>query len=90
MRDGQQRFTDKALLNFKTAGFIRLCLPGAKLVLVERNPMDLGFGCYRQLFSQGLKFSYDFDELARYYASFLKLGNHWENLLGDDLLRIKI
>ncbi|MEQ9210914.1 MAG: sulfotransferase [Pseudomonadales bacterium] len=89
MRDGQQRFTDKALLNFKTAGFIRLCLPGAKLVLVERNPMDLGFGCYRQLFSQGLKFSYDFDELARYYASFLKLGNHWENLLGDDLLRIK-
>jgi len=89
MRDGQQRFTDKALLNFKTAGFIRLCLPKAKLVLVERNPMDLGFGCYRQLFSQGLKFSYDFDELARYYASFFKLGKHWEDLLGNDLLRIK-
>jgi hypothetical protein len=51
--------------------------------------MDLGFGCYRQLFSQGLKFSYDFDEIARYYASFLKLGNHWEDLLGDDILRVK-
>ncbi len=89
LREGQRRFTDKALLNFKTAGFIRLCLPNAKLILVERNPMDLGFGCYRQLFSQGLRFSYDFDELAQYYASFRKLARHWETLLGDNLLRIK-
>ena len=89
VREGQIRFTDKALLNFKTAGFIRLCLPKAKLVLVERNPMDLGFGCYRQLFSQGLRFSYDFDDLAHYYASFRKLADHWQELLGKDILRVK-
>lgn len=89
LRVGQRRFTDKALLNFKTAGFIRLCLPKAKLVLVERNPMDLGFGCYRQLFSQGLRFSYDFDDLAQYHASFRKLADHWQQLLGKDMLRVK-
>ena len=89
LREGQIRFTDKALLNFKTAGFIRLCLPRAKLILVERNPMDLGFGCYRQLFSQGLRFSYNFDDLAQYYASFRKLADHWGELLGEKILRIR-
>src|SRR3546814_2474281 len=45
------RFTDKLPHNFLYAGYIANALPGAKLVLVRRNPMDTCLGNFRQLFS---------------------------------------
>ena len=89
MSDGTPRITDKALLNYRAAGFIKLCLPNAKLIQVERNPMDLCFGCYRQLFvSDSLAFTYSFDELAKVYASYQKTMHHWDTVMPKFILRI--
>ena len=89
LKGDKNHLTDKALLNYKTVGLIHLCLPNAKLIYVKRNPMDVCFGCYRQLFSEGLKFSYHFDDLAKIYASHQRLMDHWNQILPGFVLNIK-
>jgi hypothetical protein len=43
---------------------------------------------FRTLFGEAYPFSYDFDELARYYAAYAKLMSHWRVVLGDALEQI--
>ena len=83
-----KRFTDKALLNYRAIGIISLCLPNAKIIQVDRNAMDVCFGCYRQLFNENWKFTYDFDELAAAYASYQTTMSHWEKLFPSFLMRV--
>ena len=83
-----KRFTDKALLNYRAIGIISLCLPNAKVIQVDRNAMDVCFGCYRQLFNENWKFTYDFNELAAAYASYQSIMSHWEKLFPSFLMRI--
>ena len=39
-------------------------------MLVRRSPLDSCFAMYRTLFGDAYPFSYDFEELARYYAAY--------------------
>jgi len=89
LKGDKSYLTDKALLNYKTIGLIKMCLPNAKLIQVDRNPMDVCFGCYRQLFSNGLKFSYSFEDLAKTYASYQQMMDHWHRVLPGFVLKIK-
>ena len=82
------RFTDKALLNYRAIGIIRLCLPNAKIIHIDRNAMDVCFGCYRQLFNENWKFTYAFDELAAAYASYQTTMSQWRKLFPSFLMRI--
>jgi hypothetical protein len=63
-------------------------LPGARLLLVTRSPLDVCFAMYRTLFGDAFPFSYDFTELARYYAAYERLINHWRRVLGGALHEI--
>ena len=74
---------DKTPLNYLYVGLIRKALPNAKIVHVERNPMDSVYGMYRTLFRAGYPFSYDFDDLGRYYVAYRKLIDHWRAVCGD-------
>ena len=68
---------DKTPLNYLYVGLIHLALPNARIIHIQRNPMDSCYGMYRTLFRAGYPFSYDFDDLARYYIAYLKLMEHW-------------
>lgn len=81
----QRFFTDKNLQNYKAIGLIRLALPEAKVIFCRRNAMDNLWGCYRQLFSNGLAFTYSFEELAETYQSAQELLHHWQTLFGNKL-----
>ena len=74
---------DKTPLNYLYVGLIRKALPNAKIVHVERDPMDNLYGMYRMLFRAGYPFSYDFDDLGRYYVAYRKLTDHWSSVCGD-------
>jgi tetratricopeptide (TPR) repeat protein len=74
---------DKTPLNYLYVGLIRKALPNAKIVHVERNPMDSVYGMYRTLFRAGYPFSYDFDDLGRYYLAYRRLIDHWRDVCGD-------
>jgi tetratricopeptide (TPR) repeat protein len=72
---------DKTPLNYLYVGLIRLALPGARIVHVQRNPMDSCYGMYRTLFRAGYPFSYDLDDLARYYIGYRRLMDHWRQTM---------
>jgi hypothetical protein len=78
-----ERIVEKLPTNYLYVGAIRRALPAAKVLLLRRSPLDSCFAMYRALFGEAYPFSYDFDELARYYAAYDKLTNHWLSLFGD-------
>lgn len=87
--DGRgETIVEKLPMNYLYAGAIRRALPRAKLLLVRRSPLDSCFAMYRTLFGEAYPFSYDFGDLARYYAAHERLMSHWRASLGDALCEI--
>lgn len=74
-------FIDKLPLNFLNIGLIHLALPQAKIVHVNRHPLDACFAMYKYLFKQAYPFSYDLVELGTYYAAYWRLMEHWRRVL---------
>jgi tetratricopeptide (TPR) repeat protein len=78
---GSGRFIDKMPLNYLYCALIRSALPGAKIVHVTRHPMAVSYAMYKTLFKDGYPFSYDLDEIARYYIAYRRLMEHWQSTL---------
>jgi tetratricopeptide (TPR) repeat protein len=75
------RFVDKMPLNFLYVGFILQALPGARIVCLQRHPLDTCISNYRQLFALDFSYynyHYDLEDTARYYALFTQLMAHWQ------------
>jgi Tfp pilus assembly protein PilF len=79
------RIVEKLPLNYLYLGAIRQALPNAKLLLVSRSPLDSCFAMYRTLFAAGYPFSYELQDLGRYYAAYQRLMDHWRGALGAQL-----
>ena len=78
------RFVDKMPLNFFYLGHVARALPGARLVVVRRNPLDTCLGNFRQLFALGFSYydyAYDLLDTGRYYLAFDRLIAHWRGVL---------
>ena len=88
MNASEDWIIEKLPTNYLYVGAIRRALPAAKLLLVRRSPLDACFAMFRTLFGEAYPFSYDFDELARYYAAYDRLMHHWRGVLGDALHEI--
>ena len=87
-RDGAPMFTDKMPNNFRHIGLIHLIMPNAKIIDARRYPLDCCFSMFKQLFAQGQEFSYGLREAGSYYNSYVKLMNHWDNVLPGKILRV--
>jgi len=79
---------EKLPMNYLYVGAIRRALPEAKILLVRRSPLDSCFAMYRTLFGEAYPFTYDFDDLARYYAAYDRLMNHWRMSVGESLQEV--
>ena len=82
-------FTDKMLMNYKALGVIHLALPNAKIIHCTRDPLDNMFGCYKQLFDKGLRFTYDLDELADTYEAYAQVMAHWKTLFPANIIDVR-
>ncbi|MBV6418366.1 MAG: Beta-barrel assembly-enhancing protease [Steroidobacteraceae bacterium] len=71
------RFVDKTPLNFLYLGLIALALPQARVVHLRRDPLDSGYAMLKTLFRMGYPFSYDQEDIARYYGAYARLMAHW-------------
>lgn len=78
-------FIDKLPLNYLYCGIIHAALPNAKIVLLERDPVDACFAIYKTMFIGIYPFSYDLKELGEYYLAYRRLADHWKDVLGDAL-----
>lgn len=74
---------DKNLLNWMLVGAILSMLPGARVVVVRRDPVETCLACYRQWFAQDAGFSFDLDEMADFYIDFWRLTRFWLDRFPD-------
>ena len=81
--------TDKAPLNFRWIGFIKILFPNAKIIHSLRNPKDNCLSLYKNLFEGGLSFSYNEKELGTYYNLYLELMDFWNKLLPNTIYHAK-
>jgi tetratricopeptide (TPR) repeat protein len=81
-------FIDKMPNNFFHVGLIKLILPNAKIIDARRHPMACCFSGFKQLFGQGQAFSYDLTDIGNYYRQYVKLMDHWEQVLPGFVLRV--
>jgi tetratricopeptide (TPR) repeat protein len=79
-----QHITDKMPANFMAVGLIHLMLPNAKIVHVQRNPVDTCVSAFTKLFNKSLHQTYDLRELGRYYRDYQNLMAHWRKVLPAD------
>ena len=84
-RSSKPFFIDKMPNNFVHIGLIKLILPKAKIIDARRNPMDASFSCYKQYFAKGQHFTYDLDDIARYYKDYIRLMDYWNKLFPGEI-----
>jgi tetratricopeptide (TPR) repeat protein len=73
--------TDKMPVNYEKLGLIAEAFPTAPIIHLRRDPLDSCLSCFATLFSRGQKFSYDLEELGRYYRLYEALMAHWRAVL---------
>lgn len=77
---GTAKFIDKMPLNILYVGFILQALPKAKIICLDRSPLDTIMSNFRQLFSANsynYNYAYSLDTTAKYYVFFKKLADFW-------------
>ena len=73
--------TDKWILNFKTIGFILSAFPESKIVHLKRDARATCWSIYKHYFSdEGNRWAYDYQDLDRFYKSYVGLMDYWHNL----------
>ena len=81
-----RRFVDKTLQNYLCCGMIHAALPRAKIIFIQRRPLDACWAIYKAHFQGKFLFSYDQVELAEYYLAFRRLARHWKSVLPSHAL----
>jgi len=77
-------FIDKLPSNSLFCGYIHKALPNAKIILLDREPMDVCYANYKMNFKHGYDYSYQLDELGRYYVVWKQLMDYWQQTLPSD------
>jgi tetratricopeptide (TPR) repeat protein len=75
------RVVDKAVLNSDHLGVIHAVFPNARIIYMQRDPIDTCLSCYFQNFSLAHNFTLDLSDLAHYYQEHHRLMNHWRTVL---------
>lgn len=89
-RTGQRpRFTDKFPQNSYYVGMILKALPKAKVIIMQRHPVSVCYSVMKQLFTNdSYHFSYDLQEMAKYYIEHNNLLNHWQQIGGNQVMTV--
>ncbi|SNT05721.1 tetratricopeptide repeat-containing sulfotransferase family protein [Tropicimonas sediminicola] len=74
--------TDKGIQSHLFMGLLKQAIPSARFVVVRRDPRDLLFSIYKNQFKPGThRYAYDLEDLAAYYATFLRMLDFWREAL---------
>ena len=81
-------FIDKMPNNWLYVGLIHLILPNAKIIDARRHPLGCCFSAFKQHFARGQDFSYDLQDLGRYYRDYVDLMAHIDTALPGRVHRV--
>jgi tetratricopeptide (TPR) repeat protein len=85
------KFVDKMPLNVLYVGFILKALPKAKIICLDRNPLDTIVSNFRQLFAVNqsyYSYSYDLESTTEFYLLFKQLTALWLALFPENFYLI--
>jgi tetratricopeptide (TPR) repeat protein len=80
------RVVDKLPGNFLQLGLIHATLPHARIIHMQRNPIDTCLSIYFQSFSAEHAYANDLSGLAYYYLEYARLMRHWRGTLTPEAL----
>lgn len=80
------RIIDKLPTNFLAAGLIGAALPGARIIHMQRDPIDTCLSIYFQHFEAINTYTHDLEDLAHYYRQYRRLMRHWRATLPKDAM----
>jgi tetratricopeptide (TPR) repeat protein len=75
------RVVDKSPENSNFLGIIYSVFPNARVIYMQRDPIDTCLSCYFQQFLTSLNFTFDLSDLAHYYREHLRIMAHWRAVL---------
>ena len=81
-------FIDKMPNNFAHIGLIQLVLPNARIIDARRHPLACCFSGFKQHFARGQNFSYNLDDIGRYYRDYVELMAHYDEVLPGRVHRV--
>jgi tetratricopeptide (TPR) repeat protein len=81
-----KRVTDKMPQNFIWVGLIHLAFPNARFIHCRRIPIDNYLSIFSTYFGPKPDFSTDPKEFAAYYQQYLRLMEHWREVIPDNRL----
>ena len=73
--------TDKAPLNFRWIGLIKLILPNSKIIHCTRNSKDNCLSLFKNIFEGRLDFSYSLEEIGKFHGLYENLMKFWKKIL---------
>jgi len=76
-----QRVIDKMPANFLYAGLIHAAFPRAKIIHMQRHPIDTCLSIYFQNFFNMDPYANDLENLAHYYGEYVRITDHWRAVL---------
>ena len=77
---------DKMVLNFRLIGFIKICIPEAKIIHCVRSSRDTCVSIYKNFFGKNvMPWAYDQIELAKYCNGYKDLILHWKNVIPESI-----
>ncbi|HVV64611.1 MAG TPA: sulfotransferase, partial [Rhizomicrobium sp.] len=79
---------DKRPWNWLDAPFLHLILPQARFVDVRRAPMAACFGMFKQMLPPDASFSYDLQDLGRYYREYAAHMDYLDRVMPGVILRV--
>ena len=87
-KTGKPFFIDKLPNNWIHVGLIHLILPNARIIDARRHPMACCFSNFKQHFARGQGFTYDLTDIGRYYADYVDLMAHFDQVLPGRVVRV--
>jgi len=78
---GAARVIDKMPANFLYVGLIHAAFPRARIIHMQRDPVDTCLSIYFQNFFNMSPYGHDLEHLAHYYAQYVRITEHWRAVL---------
>lgn len=87
---GKAFYVDKLPHNWMLAGLIHRALPGARVICLVRDPMDVCFSNWRAFFGEAATFAYSYNlaALAAYFGQHQRMLAHWRRTLPGVILEM--
>jgi tetratricopeptide (TPR) repeat protein len=80
---------DKHPLNFFHIGLISVLFPEARIVHVQRDPLDCCLSNYFQRLSPTYAYSFDLADIGSYYRRYLGLMDYWKSVLPGKIIGVR-